>query len=85
MDRLAMLNEILSQNPEDAFARYGLAMEYSNSGEVERGSVSSLRAVLWYADIRAFTRVSDASPGHVIVALLDEVFETMTAALRYRP
>jgi len=36
MDRLAMLNEILSENPEDAFARYGLAMEYSNSGEVER-------------------------------------------------
>jgi predicted Zn-dependent protease len=36
MDRLAMLNEILSQNPEDAFARYGLAMEYSKSGEVER-------------------------------------------------
>jgi predicted Zn-dependent protease len=36
MDRLAMLNEILSQNPDDAFARYGLAMEYSNSGEVER-------------------------------------------------
>ena len=36
MDRLAMLNEILSQNPEDAFARYGLAMEYSKAGEVER-------------------------------------------------
>jgi predicted Zn-dependent protease len=36
MDRLAMLNEILSQNPADAFARYGLAMEYSNSGQVER-------------------------------------------------
>jgi predicted Zn-dependent protease len=31
-----MLNDILSQNPEDAFARYGLAMEYSKSGEVER-------------------------------------------------
>ena len=31
-----MLTEILSQNPTDAFARYGLAMEYSNSGEVER-------------------------------------------------
>ena len=30
-----MLNEILSQNPEDAFARYGLAMEYSKVGEVE--------------------------------------------------
>ena len=36
MDRIAMLTEILSQNPTDAFARYGLAMEYSNSGEVER-------------------------------------------------
>ena len=31
-----MLTEVLSQNPADAFARYGLAMEYSNSGEVER-------------------------------------------------
>ena len=36
MDRTAMLNEILSQNPDDAFARYGLAMEYSKAGEVER-------------------------------------------------
>jgi predicted Zn-dependent protease len=36
MDRLVMLNEILSQNPNDAFARYGLAMEYSKAGEVER-------------------------------------------------
>lgn len=31
-----MLNEILSQSPDDAFARYGLAMEYSKAGEVER-------------------------------------------------
>ena len=36
MDRVALLIEVLSQNPTDAFARYGLAMEYSNSGEVER-------------------------------------------------
>jgi len=31
-----MLSAILSQNPNDAFARYGLAMEYSKAGEVER-------------------------------------------------
>ena len=31
-----MLNEILSQDPNDAFARYGLAMEYSKSGDVDR-------------------------------------------------
>ena len=36
MDRLALLNEILAQNPDDAFARYGLAMEYSKTGEVDR-------------------------------------------------
>jgi predicted Zn-dependent protease len=36
MDRVAMLNEILSQDPNDAFARYGLAMEYSKLGEVDR-------------------------------------------------
>jgi tetratricopeptide (TPR) repeat protein len=35
MDRVAVLKEILSQNPNDAFARYGLAMEYSKSGQVE--------------------------------------------------
>ena len=31
-----MLGEILAQNPDDAFARYGLAMEYSNTGATER-------------------------------------------------
>jgi tetratricopeptide (TPR) repeat protein len=35
MDRLAMLDEILAQNPNDAFARYGLALEYSNQGDIE--------------------------------------------------
>ena len=35
MDRIAMLKEILGQNPSDTFARYGLAMEYSKSGQVE--------------------------------------------------
>ena len=36
MDRIAMLNEILAQDSNDAFARYGLAMEYSKLGETER-------------------------------------------------
>ena len=31
-----MLNEVLAQSPDDAFARYGLAMEYSRTGDVER-------------------------------------------------
>jgi tetratricopeptide (TPR) repeat protein len=35
MDRIAMLTEILVANPGDAFARYGLAMEYSNTGKID--------------------------------------------------
>jgi predicted Zn-dependent protease len=36
MDRIDMLTDVLSQDPNNAFARYGLAMEYSNSGEFDR-------------------------------------------------
>jgi predicted Zn-dependent protease len=35
-DRISTLNEILSQDPNNAFARYGLAMEYANSGQAEQ-------------------------------------------------
>ena len=34
MDRVAVLTEILVRNPNDAFARYGLAMECANSGDI---------------------------------------------------
>jgi len=36
MDRIAALTEILTANPDDSFARYGLAMEYSKAGQVEQ-------------------------------------------------
>jgi predicted Zn-dependent protease len=36
MDRIAMLNEVLAQDPNNVFARYGLAMEYSNSGQMKQ-------------------------------------------------
>jgi Tfp pilus assembly protein PilF len=36
MDRIAALNEILTENPKDAFTRYGLAMEYSKQGDFDR-------------------------------------------------
>jgi tetratricopeptide (TPR) repeat protein len=35
MDKIAMLTEILRQNPADAFARYGLAMAYAAEGRGE--------------------------------------------------
>jgi len=36
MDRIALLTEILTANPADTFARYGLAMEYSKAGQIEQ-------------------------------------------------
>jgi|ERR1051326_4694556 tetratricopeptide (TPR) repeat protein len=35
-DRIQLLTEFLQHNPGDAFARYGLAMEYSNAGKTEQ-------------------------------------------------
>jgi len=35
MGRLEMLKEHLAEFPDDAFGRYGLAMEYANSGDSE--------------------------------------------------
>jgi len=35
MDRLETLKSILAQNPSDALARYGLAMEYVKTGAYE--------------------------------------------------
>src|SRR5712671_6464167 len=34
--RLQMLTQFLDQNPNDAFARYGLAMEYSKAGQTDK-------------------------------------------------
>jgi tetratricopeptide (TPR) repeat protein len=36
MSRLEMLSQFLKENPHDSFARYGLAMEYSRTGDSER-------------------------------------------------
>jgi len=55
-----------------------------HAGSIMRGSVDKLRAVIWYADIRGFTPISDSASGPVVVELLNEVFEALTASLRPR-
>jgi adenylate cyclase len=48
------------------------------------GTAESLHAVLWFADIRGFTPMSDASPGPIVIELLNDVFEVIAATLRSR-
>ena len=55
-----------------------------HSGAVERGTVNGLHSVLWYADLRGFTRISDVASGAEIVETLNEIFEMLTASLRTR-
>jgi tetratricopeptide (TPR) repeat protein len=38
-NRLDVLKNMVAQNPNDSFARYGLAMEYGNSGDLEHAVV----------------------------------------------
>ena len=55
-----------------------------HAGSIMRGSLDNLRAVLWYADIRGFTSISNSASGPVVVELLNDVFEVLTASLRER-
>ncbi len=36
LNRLEILKNMVAQNPNDTFSRYGLAMEYANSGSLEK-------------------------------------------------
>ncbi len=53
MDKVAMLNEILAQNPTDAFARYGLAMEYAGRGETDTALAEFARLLETHPDYTA--------------------------------
>jgi tetratricopeptide (TPR) repeat protein len=44
-NRLEVLKNMVAQNPNDSFSRYGLAMEYANSGDPE-GAIAEYRALL---------------------------------------
>jgi Tfp pilus assembly protein PilF len=43
--RLEILKSMVAQNPKDSFSRYGLAMEYRNSGDLET-AVAEFRALI---------------------------------------
>ena len=44
-NRLEVLTNMVAQNPNDSFARYGLAMEYANSGDLEN-AIQAYQALL---------------------------------------
>jgi predicted Zn-dependent protease len=53
MDKIAMLTEILTHNPADAFARYGLAMEHANQGQTDASLAEFDRLLSTHPDYTA--------------------------------
>lgn len=53
MDKTAMLREILAVNPSDAFARYGLAMEYASRDETASALAEFERLLAAHPDYTA--------------------------------
>ena len=51
------------------------------AGEVKRGDGRTIEAVIWYCDLRGFTRLSDRLPRDVMIALLNDYFGAMAAAV----
>jgi predicted Zn-dependent protease len=45
MDKLALLKEILTQSPNDAFARYGVAMELVSQSRIEDALAEFARCI----------------------------------------
>jgi len=54
------------------------------AGTVRRGSVESIRAVVFYADLSGFTRVADTADRETLVATLDDYLETMVVPVDLR-
>ncbi len=42
------------------------------SGKIERGTAEAIKAVLWYSDLRGFTRIADTAPSEILLGLLND-------------
>jgi len=50
-------------------------------GLIRRGVTDKISAVLWYSDLREFTRITDQSPPEQIIPLLDDYAEAVISAV----
>lgn len=50
-------------------------------GVVKRGMSETIRAVIWFCDLRGFTELSEELPGEKLVELLNDYFGSMTDAV----
>jgi adenylate cyclase len=70
----------IAVNLLDAYVGHA-AGERILAGEVRRGEGKTIEAVIWYCDLRGFTRLSDRLPRDTIIALLNDYFGAMAKAV----
>lgn len=51
------------------------------SGEIERGSVQTISAVLWYCDMQGFTKIGESTPPDELIGMLNDYFDTMVTPI----
>jgi adenylate cyclase len=51
------------------------------SGDIQRGSLDTIRAVIWYFDLRGFTKLSETTPGEQMIAMLNDYFGAAVGAV----
>lgn len=44
------------------------------SGDIQRGSLDTIRAVIWYFDLQGFTKLAETTPGDRMIAMLNDYF-----------
>jgi adenylate cyclase len=70
----------ISGNALDAYLGPNVAARVL-AGSIKRGSGDAVRAVIWVADLRGFTHLSDRLQPADIIALLNAYFEVMAGAV----
>ncbi len=51
------------------------------SGAITRGAAQTIHAVIWFCDLRGFTALADSLPRDRLVAMLNDYFEAIVAAV----
>jgi adenylate cyclase len=54
------------------------------AGNVVRGRAEAIHAVVWYSDLVGFTRIADAHPAELVLAMLNEYAEAQVEAIESR-
>jgi len=50
-------------------------------GRIERGVAERIKAVLWFSDLRNYTRISDTAPPEQIIPLLNDYADAVVSAI----